>query len=423
MPPHVLIALENQPYPYDRRVRQEALALLAAGYEVTVCSPTGLGGEAREETVAGIRVLRYPVPAPGRSVAGYLREYVLSLVGLARVMRRAARLRRPDVVMVCTPPDLTVLPALPLRRRGAALIFDHHDLSPELFELKFGRRRVVRAAVLAAERFALRRADVVIASNATYAAIERRRGPVAADRIFVVRNGPDPASIHPDRPRPELKDGRAHLVCWIGMMAGGEGLHHLVDAAEEIVLRRGRDDVSFAVVGPGDAREHLIAQVRRRGLERVVRFPGLADDAALRSYMSTADVCVSTYEPNPMNHASTVTKVIEYMAMARPIVQFRLTETSSVCGDASLYAHDGDPVDFAERILELLDDPVRAAQMGAVGRARALDGLHWPAQVPSLLEAVSSAIALRRAGGRRDQAAADCRVRSTTSQTRSTSES
>jgi glycosyltransferase involved in cell wall biosynthesis len=396
---HVVIALENQPYPYDRRVRQEAESLVRAGYDVTVCSPTGLGRDATQESIGGVQTLRYPAVSGGRSVLGYAREYVLSLVRLGRLMRRVSRERRVDVVLVCTPPDLTVLPALPLRKGGAALIFDHHDLSPELFEHKFGRRRLLQTIVRRVERFALRRADVVIASNATYAEIERRRAAIDPQRQFVVRNGPDPGTIYPDEPRPQLKRGRRHMVCWIGMMAGGEGLHVLLDAAEELVYRRNRDDIAFAIVGPGDYREDLMHEARRRGLGGAIDFPGLADDARLRAYMSTADVCVSTYEPSAMNHASTVTKVIEYMAMGRPIVQFPLRETSGVCGEASAYAEPGDASDFADRIVELLDDPRRAARMGAFGRARVLEGLQWPDQVPALLKAVETAIQVR--AGRR----------------------
>jgi glycosyltransferase involved in cell wall biosynthesis len=111
--------------------------------------------------------------------------------------------------------------------------------------------------------------------------------------------------------------------------------------------------------------------------------------------MSTADVCVGVDEPNPMNDSSTMTKIIEYMVMGRPIVQFPLAETSRVCGDTCLYARPGEAVDLAERILELLDDPERATDLGSAARERAVAGLLWPQQVPHLLEAVTAAARLR----------------------------
>jgi glycosyltransferase involved in cell wall biosynthesis len=397
---HVLIALENEPYPYDRRVRQEAEAFVAAGHAVTVVGPTGFGFDGLEERIDGVLALRYKAPPGGRGVAGYAREYGLSLLHLTRLMWKAHRRRPVDVALVCNPPDLLVIPALMLRRRGAAVIFDHHDLSPELFALKFGDRRWLQRIVRKVESFALRSADTVIATNDTYADVGRRRGPVEPHRMHIVRNGPDPKRIYPVAPRPELRRGRDKLVCWVGLMSDQEGLHHLLDAAEELIKRRGREDVSFAIVGAGDARDALIADTDRRGLADHVHFPGRADDDLLRAYMATADVCVGVDESNPMNDSSTMTKVIEYMVMGRPIVQFPLHETSRVCGDTSLYARAGDAVDFADRVQELLDDPERAERLGAAARKRAVPALLWPEQVPALLHAVGAALQLRGAGAR-----------------------
>jgi glycosyltransferase involved in cell wall biosynthesis len=397
---HVLIALENEPYPYDRRVRQEAEAFVAAGHAVTVVGPTGFGHDALEERIDGVLVLRYKAPPGGRGVAGYAREYGLSLLHLTRLMWKAHRRLRVDVALVCNPPDLLVVPALMLRRTGAAVIFDHHDLSPELFALKFGERRWLQRIVRKVESFALRRADLVISTNDTYAEVGRRRGPVEPHRIQIVRNGPDPNRIYPVEPRPELRRGRDKLVCWVGLMSDQEGLHHLLDAAEELVKARGRQDVAFAIVGAGDARDALIADTERRDLAGCVHFPGRADDELLRAYMATADVCVGVDESNPMNDSSTMTKVIEYMVMGRPIVQFPLHETSRVCGETSLYARAGDAADFADRVEELLDDPERAERLGAAARARAVPALLWPQQVPALLHAVGAALELRCAGAR-----------------------
>ena len=392
---HILIALQNEPYPWDRRVRQEAEALVADGHAVTVCGPTGFGFDLPEERIDGVRVLRHPQPPAGRGVLSYLREYATSLLRIRGLMRRVQREDPVDVVIVCSPPDLLVLPALPLRRAGAALILDHHDLSPELFTLKFGDRRAVQWLVRAAERFALRRADVVIATNDTYADVERERGGVAPERVYTVRNGPDPERIFPVDARPELKHGHERLVCWVGIMSDQEGLHHVLDAADELVNARGRGDVGFAIVGTGDARDGLIAETERRGLAGHVHFPGRADDTLLREYISTADVCVGVDEPNPMNDASTMTKIIEYMVMGRPIVQFPLKETSRVCGDTCLYARPGDALHLAHLIEQLIDDPDQAVELGSAARKRALAGLLWPQQVPHLLEAVAAAPGLR----------------------------
>ncbi len=397
---HLLFLLENEPYPYDSRVRQEAEALAAAGYAVTVAGPTGEGFKELDTTLRGVRILRYPPPLGGGGVAGYVREYGVSLLQLRRLARRAARERRVDAVIACNPPDFLWLAARRLLRNGAVLIFDHHDLSPELYERKFGRRGSLARVLRAAEREVFRRSAVVLSSNHSYAEIARGRGGVPAADVFVVRNGPSRGRIYAVPTRPELRQGHAHLVVWAGMMSQPERVARLVDAAEELIVGHGRKDVMFALVGPGDARAGVLEYVRRRGLADHVALPGRVEDDLLRAYLSTADVCVAVDEPNPMNDSSTVTKVVEYMALGRPVVQFPLREMSTVCGDATLYARAGDASDMAARIAELVDDPEARRRLGekAIERCRSA-ALLLEDQVPVLLTAVERALVRARASG------------------------
>lgn len=391
MSARVLILLENEPYPHDARVRQEAQALIAAGHRVTVAGPTGFGFEARDERIEGVRVLRYRAPPGGSGFAGYVREYASSLLALHRLARRAAREEGVDVVVVCTAPDLLILPALLLARRGAGIVVDHHDPSPELFERKFGRRGVTHRVLLAVERFALRRADAVISVNETCAELARSRDGVAPERVFVVRQGPDPQRIHPVEPRPELRRGRESLVLWTGMLTEKARVARLVEAADDIVNGRGVASIGFALVGPGDARNAVLEEVRRRGLEDFVALPGRVDDELLRAYLSTADVCVSVDEHGPMNDLATVTKVLDYMAVGRAVVQFPLVEMRRLCGESTAYARSGDVADLADRLLELVRDADRRRELEVAARRRVMDGLMWSAQVPALLDAVRAA--------------------------------
>jgi glycosyltransferase involved in cell wall biosynthesis len=337
-------------------------------------------------------------------VVGYLREYAVSLFHLIRLARRVHRTRPADVVIACNPPDVLPLLARLLGRPKPAVIFDHHDLSPELFERRLQRKGVLHRLLLRLERQAFRTADVVMSSNDSYAEIARTRGGVPADRLFAVRNAPDPQRIFPVQPDPELKRGSRYLVVWAGSMTQRSRCAHLIDAAEEIVKGRARDDVRFVLLGSGIARQGLIEEVHARGLADAVDLPGPVGDELLRQYYSTADVCVSVDEQNDMNHLSTVTKVLDYMAMGRPVVQFPLKEMSAVCGDASAYARNGDPSDLAEQIVALLDAPDRRERLGARARERMLDGRMWPDQVPQLFAAIERALEVRdsraRAPGR-----------------------
>ena len=302
------------------------------------------------------------------------------------------RERRVDLVLVCTPPDLLVALARPFARRGAAVLFDYREISPELFEAKFGRRGLAYRALLAAERYAFHHADAVTTVSEPCAELARRRGKVEASRVFLVGNGPDASRVHPVPARPELRRGRRHLVLWLGVMSRQEGLDRLLDVAERVVRIHGRRDVHFAIVGEGEVRSDLAREASSRGLDDFVEFTGAVGDELVRAYLSTADICVGVDERNAMNDRAAMRKVLEYMALGKPVVQFPLAEMRRLCGDAAVYARDADTADMADRVCELLDDGERRRALGEAARQRAASGLMWSSQVPSLTAAVERAL-------------------------------
>jgi glycosyltransferase involved in cell wall biosynthesis len=397
---HVLVLVEALPYPMDVRIRAQVDALRTAGYAVTVACPTGDGYEARDETLDGVRVLRYRAPPGGRGALGYLREYAAAAVGLARLVVRAERERPVDLVFVCSPPDALVALALPLVRRGARVLFDYREISPELFAAKFGRGGLVgpllHRLLLVSERFAFRHSDVVITVSEPDIELARTRGGVPANRIFLVGNGPDARRIFPVELRAELRRGRDHLVLWLGSMSSQEGLERLLEAADHIIHGLARRDVAFSIIGPGDAHTALRRRVRRLGLQDAVEVGGAVGDDLVRAYLSTADVCVGVDERNDMNDRAAMRKVLEYMAVGRPVVQFPLAEMRRLCGDSTVYARNADPIDLARAIVGLLDEPERRARLGAEARRRAFAGLMWHQQVETLIQAVETALAAPR---------------------------
>ena len=138
----VCIVVENLPVPLDRRVWREACALRDAGYRVSVVCPKGTGpSSASYQNLEGIEI--YPAPHVGsfpgsRISAGMLffrvggREFFLTLKVFARTRFR--------ILQACNPPDTIFLIGLLLKPFGVRFVFDHHDLAPELFESKFGKR-------------------------------------------------------------------------------------------------------------------------------------------------------------------------------------------------------------------------------------------------------------------------------------------
>jgi len=390
---HILILDQNLPVPFDRRVWQEARALTAAGYQVHVICPRSADFPARRETIGGIRIYRYPPGPEAGRLAGYLIEYPVALAAQLRLALRVRLRHRIAAVHICNPPDLLFLVALPLMALGARLIYDHHDACPELMIAKGCRPdgRQVRLVEFL-ERLTYRLAAVAIEMNASYRAIALRRGGMAAEDVFVVRSAPDAGRFSGARPDDRWKNGRKFLVGYVGVMNIQDGLDNLVDAARLIITGQHRDDIQFVLVGAGPELDRLSTRVSALGLGDQVVFTGRLPDADLGAVLATADVCVSPDGPSQMNHISTMNKVLEYMSLGKPVVQFDLHEGRVSAGPASLYAAGPDARSLAACIIQLVDDALLRAQLGEAGRDRFHATLSWEAQVPALLAAYRRAL-------------------------------
>lgn len=389
----VLIVVENLPVPFDRRVWAEATTLAAHGYTVSVISPKGNGFEAEYEFMDGVHVYRHDLPPEGNSAGGYLREYGSALWNELRLALRVKRERGIDILHGCNPPDLIFLVAWVMRLFGVRYLFDHHDICPELYEAKFDKRGLLWKAMVVFEWLTFKTATVSIATNESYAEIARRRGGMKAEDVFVVRSGPKIEKLELRAPKPELKKGAKYLIGYVGVIGQQEGLDLLVASAEHLIRVMGRTDVHFGIVGGGPALEEIRADVAARGLEDYFTFTGRAPDDLLLDMLNTADVCVNPDRVTPMNDLSTMNKIMEYMTLAKPVVQYELKEGRASAADASLYARPNDIVDFAEKIASLLDDPERRAEMGEIGRQRVQAALSWGHSVPNLLAAYDRAFA------------------------------
>lgn len=394
----VLIIVENLPLPFDRRVWHECRTLQAAGAQVAVICPKGKGYEAPYEEIDGVHIYRHGLPLDAKGALGYLAEYGAALFHEMRLALKIARRHGFDTLQACNPPDLIFLVALPFKWAGKRFIFDHHDINPELYEAKFGKRGAFWRLMVALERMTFRAADVSIATNESYRAIALTRGAMAAEDVFVVRSGPDLSRLELCAPNPRWRNGRAHMVGYVGVMGDQEGIDLLLTAARDIVHDQGRD-VQFVLVGGGPALDGLRRMAAALGLSDHVTFTGRAPDADLFEVLSSADVCVNPDRVNPMNDKSTMNKILEYMAFSKPIVQFDVTEGRWSAGRASLYAAPNDTADMAAKIVSLLDDPVLAAQMGAFGRARIEAELSWDHQVGALIAAYQRVAEKRPVGG------------------------
>jgi glycosyltransferase involved in cell wall biosynthesis len=388
-PTSVLIIVEDLPVPFDRRVWQEACALRDAGYAVSVICPKRNLFTASRETLEGIEIYRHSL-REGSGPWSYLAEYVWALAAQFWLALRVYRRTRFRVIHACNPPDTIFLVGAFFKLFGVRFIFDHHDLNPELYEVKFGGRGLFYRLVCLAERLTYRTAEVSIATNASYREVAIGRGRMPPDRVFVVRSSPDLARIELQPARPELKQGRRFLVLYLGTMGPQEGVDLFVESAARIAAAR--TDMAFVLIGDGSEVPRMKAMVRRKGLDSVVRFTGRVPDRELADYLSSADVCVAPDPKNPMNDKSTMNKILQYMAYGRPVVLFDLTEGRRAAGNAALYARPNDPADFAARILELLDSETLRTELGRRGRQRIEECFNWDRDKAVLLEAYRVAL-------------------------------
>ena len=387
--------VENLPSPFDRRVWQEALALRDAGHAVSIICPTGRGYEKRYEVIEGVHIWRYSLPTEGAGALGYAVEYSVALVKAFYLSLKVALVRGFDVVHACNPPDLFFLIGGFFKLFGKKFLFDHHDANPELYEAKFGRRDLFWKLMCWLERMTFRTADVSLATNESYRRIAVERGGMPPERVYVVRSGPSLERMRITAPDEKLKKGKRYLIGYVGVMGRQEGIDLLLQAARTLVFDLGRKDVHFGMVGGGTSLDEMQKLARELGLSEYVTFTGRVPDVQMLAMLNTADICVNPDVANPMNDISTMNKVMEYMALGKPMVQFDLTEGRYSAQDASLYARRNDPADFAAKIAALIDDPQKRARMGAFGRRRVQEALEWRYEVPKLLAAYATLFADR----------------------------
>ncbi len=392
MPLRVLIIVENLPVPLDRRVWQEACALRDAGHEVTVICPQMRGYTEPEEVLEGIQIYRHWITDEAKGIKGFLGEYASALWGELGCAIKAWRRTGFDVIHLCNPPDLLFLVALPFKLiAGVKVIYDVHDLWPEMFEAKFGKRGLLYWAVRLAERATLWLADAVMATNQSVLAAVKLRGKKRDDEVFVVRTAPNKLSTA----RPEdaaLKNGRKYLVGYIGVMGNADGVNYLVDAAQYIVKTRSREDVQFLLMGSGPEHADLIKQRDALGLQDFVAMPGRVSNDFLFTALKTMDLGVACDPINDYNDHCTMNKTLEYMAFSKAQVMFGTREGRFSAGDAARYVMENSAEKLGDAILEMLDDEAARNRMGTLGYQRLSTELSWEKSVEQLLATYERAL-------------------------------
>jgi glycosyltransferase involved in cell wall biosynthesis len=395
----ILLVIENEAVPFDRRMWNIAQSLRGYGADVTViCPMSGVDNE-KFAIIDGIHVYRYRAKFSNGSVFGYFQEYTNAFLKTILLLHKVlVRRWRPHIVHVANPPDIFWPLAPYLKALRIRFIFDEHDLSPETYLSRFGKSEQVGGMLYKVqrlfERLSYRVADVIISTNESYRSKAIAANPMNASKTFVVRNGPDTRIFNVRSPNHSLKNGFRYMAAYIGVMAIQDGVEYIVRATDVLVNQRDFQELIVYLIGTGDDRPRLQQLVREFKLEEYVLFTGrIPDDAALE-ILSTADVCLSPDPYNPLNDSSTMTKVMEYMALGKPIVSFDLKESRFSAGDAALYVENNDVAAFADGILKLIHDRELSTRMGEIGRKRVDESLSWQKQSGNLLTAYRYVVSL-----------------------------
>lgn len=385
----ILMLLENNPYPQDIRVRREATTLADANYQITVIAPRR-GNQPWRETIDGVQLYRFPEPPEGTGLLGYMLEYGWALVAIFLLSLWVWVRRGFDVIHVHNPPDMVVLVGLAYKAFGKKIVFDHHDIAPEMYTALFGKQGMVYRVLLLFERLACQLADHVIVTNESYKQVDMTRNKVAATQLTVVRNGPDPRYLHPIPADPTLGKPDKQTLCYVGEMGFHDGLDHLLRTVHHLVYVLERTDLHLLLVGSGSAYTTMKTMSQDLKLAEYVTFTGQVPHSDVLCYIGAADICVAPEPSNGYNDRSTVIKMMEYMAVGKAIVAFDLPEHRYSAQEAALYAHPNDEADFARQIVTLLDDPQLREQQGRLGRERVEQVLAWSYQAQQLLNAYRS---------------------------------
>lgn len=375
--PSCVIVVENLPVPLDRRVWQQARALRDDGWDVAVVCPQSKQHPQKYEEDEGIAIYRHPLPLEARGPLGFLIEYGSALFWESFLLLKIAFSRGFDVIQICNPPDLLFLAAAPYKLLGKRIIFDHHDVCPELFEAKFGRRGLFHRLLLIAERLTFRIADLVVSANETYRGLALSRGGRSPSDVVAVYSVPERARVRRVKPNETLRRGARLVLGYVGIIGDQDGVDHFVRCIHHLVVEQGHADIRAVVVGDGPALASVQALADQIGIADRIAFAGYLRGDELLAAMSTFDIGIMPDPVNEYNDKISMNKVFEYSALGIPCVAYNLTETRRLLGDCGLYADDATPEGLANACLPLIKDQALREERGRAIKALSDRQFDW----------------------------------------------
>lgn len=385
----IVIIVENLPLPFDRRVWQESCALKEQGADVYIICPIGKEYTEKYEKINDIHIFRHSLPLEGNGAIGYLVEYAYSLYHQKRLLNYIwKKFNGFDVIQACNPPDLIYLNVKKYIRRGVKFVFDHHDINPELYLAKFNKKDILYKLLIYFEKKTFKYADMCIATNESYKNIAIDRGNKTSDQVCIVRSGPDLKRLVIAPPKKDIKKNKKITIGYIGVIGQQEGIDHLLNALKLLINKY--DNFHCYIIGDGPHKNSMVELSKSLKLTNYVTFTGRIPDVNMLEILNTCDLCVNPDIYNEMNDKSTMNKIMEYMALSKPIIQYQLTEGKVSAQESSLYAERNNIIDFCDKILILIKDEKKRKNMGEYGRQRIEKYLNWDIEKKKYIKAYNN---------------------------------
>lgn len=386
---HILFIVENNAAPGDVRVWSEALAAKEIYSDVSIISPISKRYNRKYEKINGIEIYRHSMPIEAQGKLGFVFEYFNALLKETYLSFKIFLKKPFSIIHSANPPDHVFVIALLFKLFGVKYIFDHHDISPENYIAKFGRKDIFYRFLLLMERFTFKVADIVISTNESYKKIAINRGKKKCKEVFVVRNGPDLSRVIFKKPNKKFVEGFNYLVVYVGVIGNQEGIDNLLRSIKHIVYNIGRKDIKFTIVGQGTNWQAMVDLSKKLDLSKYVHFTGYVSYEEFYKILATADVCVNPEFRNSFTDKSTMIKIMDYMTFGKPIIQFETTEGRITAGGSAIYINDNNEKSFADAIIELLNNESKRNSMGCIGKRRIKNMLNWDKQKDKLFKAYS----------------------------------
>ena len=382
---NVVMLVQNLPVPFDRRVWMEATTLKNAGYEVTILCPGTKLSPKLYEVIDGIKILRFPLPWEGRGTITMIMEYAWSVLSLFTLVTCISFRKRIAVIHICNPPDLLFLCALPAKiMRRSRIVFDQHDLCPEVWQTKKPQMgKVILRVLIILERMTYAVADKVISTNQSYKEIAMSRGNKRFEDVCVVRSAPA-LNFLATQPKISRDCTNDILIGYLGTMGSQEGIDLLLRAIKELKDQNPRVKFELSLVGDGPERISLERLARDLEITANCKFYGRVSDVALREIIGNCDLAINPDRPSKFNSMSSMNKIIEYMALGVPIVQFSSVEGEFTASEAAVTALESTYLGLANTINMLRMDTDKRNSMQAFAMARFRE-LSWESQEEILL--------------------------------------